>query len=184
LDETPVIRICAMDPGLATFGLVHVDTDGARHIVHGVDVFTSENDTSKTDVAAADDRVRRVRELHRWLDIHLEGVDAVAAEAMSFPRGASAIACICLAWGALTSELERRRLPLVTAQPRRWRQTLAASGNEHDAHVAALRIVPGFVPYIIRIDPRLQLHALDAAGVFCWSLTTSVVRATLGGCHE
>lgn len=173
-------RIVALDPGLATFGLVAFDTDGTRHRCVAADVFSSKPYTHRLGHEMADDRVRRCRELQRWLAPHLREAAVVAAEAMSFPRGAHAITCISLAWGVLVSELEANALPLVTAFPTIWRKHLVRSGKEHAAHVEAVRRIPSFVPVARRIAPgALQVHALDALGVYAWSLSTNTVRASL-----
>lgn len=177
-----VITVVGIDGGLATSGLVVVQTDGAAHRCVCADTFTSAPLAAKLDVELADDRVRRARALARWLEGHLTrwSPHVVAAEAMSFPRGAHAIAAICLAWGVLVDQLELRRLPIVTAGPKEWRKELAPPvGNERTAHRAAVRAVPSFADRASSISRRQQVHALDALGVFVWSLSTNIVRAAL-----
>ena len=174
-------RIVSLDPGLATFGLVAIETNGIEHRCRGVDVFTSEPHARQLNSAMADDRVRRTRELQRWLASWLDHVQpsAIAAESMSFPRGAHAIVSISLGWGVLCSELERRQLPLVCAFPTHWRKSLTRSGREEDSHIEAVRRVPSFAAIAGAIPHALQAHALDALGVFCWGVTTDTVRAVL-----
>jgi hypothetical protein len=189
-----VITVVAIDGGLATSGIVAVRTDGASHRCVCAEVFTSDPLARKLDIELADDRVRRTRLLSRWLEGHLTrwSPTVVAAEGMSFPRGAHAIAAICLAWGALCDQLELRELPLVTAGPREWRAHLVASAptrrrndtiggaSERDAHREAVRRVPTFEDASKGISRRRRVHALDALGVFAWSLSTNIVRAALG----
>jgi Holliday junction resolvasome RuvABC endonuclease subunit len=173
-------RGLVFDPGLARCGAVVVDTDGMTHRCIQAAVFRSESRAAKLGVEVADDRVRRVREFCVWLSVLFDsGPTFVAAEAMSFPRGAHAISAICLAWGALVSEVERRQVPFVATAPIAWRRHLTATGGEQDSWRVALARVPSFVDRargIVRAD---QEHVLDALGVFCWSLSTNVVRALL-----
>lgn len=186
--QGPVVTfatIVAVDPGLATFGLVAVRTDGRAHQCIRAAVFTSDPLAHKLGVEVADDRSRRTRELSRWLDGELTTLNPalVAAEAMSFPKGEHAIACICLGWGVLLDQVENRRLPIVAAGPQVWRRDVTPGGipNENKAHREAVRRVPSFADRARGIPRRKQVHALDALGVFCWSLNTNMVRAVLMG---
>ena len=172
--------IMAVDPGLANFGLVMIDeSTPEHHRCLEVAVFHSEPLGKKLDVALADDRVRRCRDLYRWLDARPRP-DACAAEAMSFPRGAKAIASISLAWGILIAVLESKRIPLVTAHPKTWRRAICRSGSEADSHAAAMALVPSYADFESSIVKGQREHARDALGVFCWSLHTDVVRSVLG----
>lgn len=175
--------IVAVDPGLATFGLVGIKTDGQQHRCIRAAVFLSRPYTTKHGVETSDDMARRSRELARWLDAELTFLQpaAIAAEAMSFPRSHQAIVCISLGWGVLCDQLENRRIPLVSALPNTWRRSICPGGipNEQKAHVVALRKVPTFADRAVNIARRDQVHALDALGVFCWSLDTNIVRAVL-----
>lgn len=177
-----------MDPGLATFGIVALDVTPSTELelprVQGdvitcrtADVFTSEPSAKKLGHAMADERVWRARQLAAWVRAWIDAHEPhyVAAEAMSFPRGAHAITAISLAWGVIAAELDRRSIALVTAYPTAWRRFLVRGGREVDAHAEAVRRVPSFAAHGRRIKPpETQLHALDALGVACWSLSTDV----------
>lgn len=195
-----MIDILAIDPGLARFGAVIVRTDGVAHQALDARVFTSDLRAGAFDIALADDRVRRARELSRWLNTMSPPgrVDIVAAEAMSFPRGAHAITAMCLAWGVVASFLEDRRLSMVSAFPSYWRTCLIGKApvikglskakrkemteaRERAAHAKAVQIVPSAIPLIRRFDNEHQLHALDSLGVFAWSLQTMRVRDRIRG---
>jgi len=179
------VILLGCDPGLATFGAVLLfaapDPDRVRGCLDA-DVFTSEPSPKKRRVTVADDRVRRARELWRWLDAFVGDrlVGVCAAEEMSFPRGARAIASIALGWGVLSAWLEDRRVPVVAAHPKTWRKALCRSGREDDAHGAAVDLVPTFAGAHALSTSRV-VHALDALGVACWSLSTDVVRASMRG---
>jgi Holliday junction resolvasome RuvABC endonuclease subunit len=174
--------IVAVDPGLATFGLVGVRTDGTNHRCIRAAVFTSDPYARKHGVETSDDRARRARELSRWLDGEFTTLQphVVAAESMSFPRGTHSIACICLGWGVLCDQLENRRLPMVASLPNVWRKAICGVPNEKRAHAQAVRTVPTFVDRARGIPRDLQEHALDALGVAVWSFSTNIVRAVVG----
>lgn len=174
--------IVAVDPGLATFGLVTVRTDGDRHRCIRAEVSVIPPDPRRAEVEVADDRARRARELSRWLDaiLTLDQPCVVAAESMSFPRGTHAIAAICLGWGVLCDQLENRRIPLVHAGPKEWRRAVCGVPSEQKAHMVALKAVPSFADMARGISRRDVVHAKDALGIMLWSLQTNTVRMALG----
>lgn len=184
-----MIDVLAIDPGLARFGAVLVGTDGREHTCNAVDVFASEPRVSDFDIRLADDRVRRTRDLSAWLTAFVGDVRPryVAAEAMSFPRGAQAIVAMSLAWGVVCRFLEARRLPMVSAMPGYWRTCLInersrrrgkveTAVREARAHAVAVRAVPSFPRLARRLKDEHQLHVLDALGVFVWSTQTPMFR--------
>lgn len=190
-----MINVLAIDPGLRRFGAVMVKTDGARHDCVRVDVFESEQRADDFDIRLAEDRVRRTRDLSRWLRTFADGecVDIIAAEAMSFPRGAHAIVAISLSWGVVADFAERRGLRIIAATPSQWRTALIgrpsrsrAKGDtdsrELAAHAESVRRVPSFVDLAAELRPdERQVHALDALGVFCWLTTVRAFVDMLGG---
>lgn len=196
-----MINTLNIDPGLGRFGAVLVQTDGREHEAISVDVFVSELRADDFDINLAEDRVRRTRQLARWLKGFCAGFDIqlVAAEAMSFPRGAHAITAMCLAWGVVASFLEDRRLPLISAMPSYWRTCLIGpppprkgitaaqrkiitEQRERAAHAKAMQVLPSAAPKIRALPTNEhQLHALDSCGVFAWSTMTSRFRDVLRG---
>jgi len=189
-----VINVLACDPGLATFGALIIQTDGRRHVAVRAGVFRSVPRVAELDIHVGEDRRRRTRELLRWLDDFTHGFDiqVCVAEEMSFPRSHAAIVSISLAWGALTSFLEDRRLPCVAALPTVWRSELVGrprsrakprdtEQREDASHAKAVSVVPSAVPVIAKLGRTLQPHALDALGVFVWSLSHHFMRHMFGG---
>lgn len=173
-----MITLLGCDGGLATFGAVLVRVYG-NGVVWCEAAWAFDNPKSGTDVL--EERRRRTRDLSRRLDdivLH-HSPDIVASEAMSFPRGAHAIAAICLAWGVVESVCLTRGVPLIAESPRAWRKALCPSGSERAAHRAALRKVPSFPEQVRRVRRGMQTHAYDALGVACWALTTRTVQDML-----
>lgn len=171
--------IVALDGGLATGGRVAIATDGYEHRCLHVQAWSSPKAPNTKEIQR--ERIDRTRLLARWIEEIADWQPAViACEELSFPRGAHAIAAVCLAWGVLASFVERYRIPLVTAGPMKWRRAITTDGGTEDAaHRAAVRIVPSFAPVARFTDRRMQEHVLDALGVFCWSLTTNEVRGAV-----
>lgn len=176
-------RVLAIDPGLATFGAVTCITDLAYHECVDVDVFKSEPRTQKLGHPLAADRERRTGELFDWLEyvVVTQRPDVVAAEGMSFPRGANPIIMISLAWGVIISVTRARGLRVVSAMPMTWRKALVRSGAEKAAHREAIRRVPTFSRRGREISPSMILHARDALGVFAWSVSHPIVRSIIRG---
>jgi Holliday junction resolvasome RuvABC endonuclease subunit len=170
------------DPGLATFGLVGIETDGFVHQCQFAEVFTSQKLVDTTShFHLTNDRLRRTRELTRWFGGRLDDSRPTAfiAEAMSFPHSHNAVVMMSLAWGVIVAELERRSIPLISAQPFRWRQSLVESGDEAASWRAAIAMIPSFADRALHIPRDLQEHALDGLGVLCWGVRTNAVRSAV-----
>lgn len=146
------------DPGFANLGGAVVLLLGVRpedDELLELPLLLTEKSSKKRGVLAADDDVRRARELAsgvadvfaRWGPGAGErgATRIVCAESMSFPRSARTSAQIALAWGVLCSEVERRALPLVQASPQevRRRLGLAKGAAKEDVHVAVCRLYGG-----------------------------------------
>lgn len=173
------IRGIAIDGGLASCGVVVVETDGYSNRCVDADVFRAPRDT---DLSITEDRVERGANLAAWLEgfATRHRLFWLAAERMSFPPGINAVAAIALGWGVLSSFIGRHELPYVSAGPMQWRQFLVGkSGNEDAAHRAAIRAIPSFADAAAHVPRDMQEHVLDAAGVYTWSLSTFVVKGLL-----
>lgn len=170
--------VVGIDPGLAHLGAVTVEWDGQVAKCLAAGVFLSKKSDKKHGVAVADDRVDRCRRLARWLAEWLdrEPVGLVACESMSWPRSLVAATAIALSWGVIVAELERRKLPLVTATPQCWRRYLCTSGAEGEAHLNAHFHVTGAKKPIDWAPKHHRAHMLDALGVSAWALSTDLAR--------
>ena len=176
-----IARLMGMDPGLATFGITVVDTDGVKRRCVHADVFTTKPLSRKLKLDKSDDDVRRTTLLSRWLEqkFYRWAPAIVAAEAMSFPRNHQAVVCISLAWGVLCCQLNLRGLPLITAAPLEWRRDLVDGGQEARAQAYAIRQCPTFKLAASGIARRDEVHARDALGVSIWAERTELARAMI-----
>lgn len=169
------MRILGLDPGLATFGLAVIDVENAQPRVIHTETFMSKKSDKKQRMLQSDDRLRRLRDLIRWLDDSIQRLNprVVAAESFSPPRNASAASAVAMAWGAMTTLVEQARLPFVHAGPQEWRKTLYPQNpDENYVHADLALKIGDKLPTLKGEQP----HALDATGVGLWALTTDLVR--------
>jgi len=125
-------RVLGLDPGFANVGFVRLRLDAVRTglrvewqpVVEDAGLLWTEKSDKKRKVLAADDNTRRAREMTRALTTLLldpttgqVGVQAICAEAMSYPRNASSSAKIALTWGVIIALAETHGLPIVQASP-------------------------------------------------------------------
>ena len=120
------IHILGVDPGFANIGLVVVKLKSNKEFVKHVEAFVTKKSPKKTRVLTTDDNLmrakqiaRRLRELDRKYRFR-----GIAAEAMSFPRNASAAAKMSLAWGVLADLSEGAGIPIIQARPQAIRAAL------------------------------------------------------------
>lgn len=169
--------VLGCDPGLASFGLALVDVDATDERVVALEVLRTEKSSRKRSVLAADDNVRRCRELSARL-LYLVGQHrprVICAESMSHPRGSSAAAKLAMSWGALATVAEILALPLVQAAPKAIKLATAGSGtaSKEDVQAALERRYPGLAWPSRKSDVE---HAADALGAVVACLESDVVR--------
>lgn len=117
-----MIPVLGLDPGFASIGyaLVLLGPSGERPVRMGV--FETEKSSKKRAVLAADDNVRRAREISVFLhDILTKGphgpVRAICAETMSFPRSSSVAAKMAMCWGVVSSLSAMLDIPVLQVTP-------------------------------------------------------------------
>lgn len=120
------IHILGVDPGFAYVGLVVVKLRGLHVFVKHAEVFTTKKASKKQRVLATDDNLHRAKQIARRLsDLDkLYRIRGIAAEAMSFPRNASAAAKVSLCWGVLSCFSEVANVPILQARPQEIRAAL------------------------------------------------------------
>jgi crossover junction endodeoxyribonuclease RuvC len=174
------VRVLGLDPGLASFGWAVADLEVSGLAVVDVGVFCTVKSARKHGVLAADDGVRRARELGLrlagLLDRHRPAV--VCAEAMSHPRHASSAGKLAMAWGVVAAELERRGLPLAMESPQGIKKALtgARDASKEDVGAALLARWPGLAVLLAPLPKGLHEHAQDALAAIVACETAEVVR--------
>ncbi len=154
----------------------------------GLGSFTTAKSDKKRAVRAADDNVRRAREIAAWFSEMTRETPTfpapalVCAEAMSFPRNASNAAKMAMTWGVLVARLHELRLPLLQASPKEVKVAACGDGSASKLDVQrAMR--KRFGPRAFdraceagRFPAGLLEHPVDALATICACLETDLVR--------
>ncbi len=108
-----------LDPGFSAIGwsMTSIGVDAEK--VEAMGVIRTSKSAKKRKVAAADDNIRRAREITREF---VELIDkyqpiALCCEAMSFPRNSSSAAKMALTWGVLVALADRYNIPIYQSSP-------------------------------------------------------------------
>lgn len=110
--------ILAIDTGSATLGWAHVTRPG--RIVNLGSLIQPQEENEKTQEKAE----RRAVGITNRLLFAMAGVDGVAAEALSYPRNASAAAALALCWGVIVATTTVQGLPRFPVPPKAWQRAL------------------------------------------------------------
>jgi Holliday junction resolvasome RuvABC endonuclease subunit len=194
------MRIVGVDPGLAELGWAVVDIrdagrrlrnprdahpprlhNGARMQIVEMGVLRSAPSAKKRRVGAADDVLRRARELHTSLSrIVGPEVDLICAEQMSHPRNASSAAKVAVVWGLLVAIAQERRIPLLQASPQEVKRAMTGAKNSSKEEVAAAlrwRWTDAACADALRgVPDGMTNHAYDALAAIEAVLETDDVR--------
>ena len=177
-------RVLGIDPGFASLGFALADVHGNG--VAGLDVVTlgvvrTEKSDAKRAVLAADDNLRRARELTRVLTPLFEGVQVVCAESMSFPRNSSAAAKVAMCWGVVASLAEQRDIPIVQVSPKELKKTVC--GDAAASKEMVQKALDGLLGRVFStellgngVPAGLHEHAYDALGTIVAARNSEVLR--------
>jgi crossover junction endodeoxyribonuclease RuvC len=156
--------LLGIDPGFANVGIGVVRVSASSFEVVHTDVLRTSKADKKLKVYVADDNVRRLREAISSVCAVIEehGTIAICAEAMSFPRNASAAAKMALFWGGLVAIAHERDLPLYSATPQQIKVALCGNkaATKDDIAAAVTARVAGVIP--MKLARTKQEHAFDA----------------------
>lgn len=181
-------NVLNIDPGLATFGCVVMSTDGHDSICRDVEVFITEGRAKQWSWNMVDDLTRRGRELSRMLQAYIAKWTPVAvfAERMGVfnaYKGLYAQICNSIAWGVVTSEVQRKLLPMTIVAPTTWRKGLTGPTKkmkgeqiEKLAHDIAMQRHSSYEIRELKIRTEHRPHARDALGVFAWAHQSRLTR--------
>lgn len=179
--------VLGIDPGFASMGVAVVDVRERDERVIALDVVRTQKDDRKRRTLASDDNVRRARELAvelggaiGWLG-NAGGNNArvVCAEAMSFPRNASAASKVALSWGVICALAEVRDLPIVQASPQQIKKAVAGTktASKLDVESALLARYGNELEQLVAHLPDGQHeHAYDALAAVVACLDSDVLR--------
>lgn len=175
--------ILGIDPGFASLGFAVLRLEAAGPEVVTLGVVRTKKSDKKQRVLAADDNIRRCREIARPLDSLMtfgtsgyvpralrdpgddRAVRLVCAEKMSFPRNASAAAKMAMSWGMIVANLEHYGLPLLQASPQdvKRRVTGSASASKEEVQAALKKRFGRGLGRMVKALPEGEHeHAFDA----------------------
>jgi crossover junction endodeoxyribonuclease RuvC len=170
--------VLGIDPGFASTGvaLVELRPDGER--VVSLQIVRTAKAAKKQQLMATEDNLDRARKIAEALGRLLEGVDAVAAEAMSFPRSASVAAKMAMSWGVLAALSHHRRIPVVQASPQRIKKAVTGLTNAGKPEVQAALAAryPETVAMAARLPATAMEHPFDALAAVVAALDSEVFR--------
>lgn len=188
------VVVVGFDPGIAKCGIAVVELfrGHGERVLH-LDVFTTVKSDRKHRVLASDDTIRRFQELHRAIGVLIGprgryDVSAVAMEAFSAPRSASAAAKVSGVIGVIVGFAEAMECPLVSVPPKMVKSAtvgrMSASKSSIEAAMTTkfrADAVKVFLTFYERVPMGDRNHAMDALAVVSSVATGDVFRALRGG---
>lgn len=196
--------IIGLDPGFASIGyavcVCDRNAEGQRRFrVLRMGLIRTEKSDKKREVRAADDNVRRAREITTALDglfrkgapqadvvLSMPPVRAVCAEAMSFPRNASNAAKVAMCWGVITALVHTRELSIAQASPQEVKLALCSrkdASKEEIREAVERRFGADLSGRIYDADGRVLTrkdrleHPYDALAAAVTCLKSEVIQA-------
>ena len=178
--------VLGLDPGFASFGWCALSLTAAPSLLPvqlravAAGVLRTSKSAAKHHVYASDDNVARARDL--WVRLSMLVAEfkpaALCAEAMSFPRNASAAAKVAISWGLLAALAEEHRLPLIQALPQAVKLACCGKKDASKDEVAlAVANLTGMHDGLLGGVPKGQYeHPYDACAVAVACLGSDVLR--------
>lgn len=170
--------VLGADCGLAHFGIAIVRLGRRAEEVVDVHTFATKKSNAKQNVLAADDNVRRCRELAAHL-LELCGAHtpvAICAESMSAPRHASAAAKLSMSWGALATVAQLLGLPVVQCSPQAIKKAVCGAKGASKEDIQAELCDRYSAPLFAHLKKGDREHAGDALAAVVAGLDSDVIR--------
>lgn len=172
--------VMGTDIGFASFGVAIVELGSDEEHVDLLEVIRTEKESKKRNTLAADDNIRRAREIYRRLSTLRREYDVkvVCGEAMSFPRHSGNAAKMSLAWGTVAALTEQYGLPLVQASPQRLKMAVCGnkSASKQEVEDALIARYGERIRLIFDGPGGQREHAFDALGSIVAALESDVIR--------
>lgn len=188
-----MITLLGLDPGFAHIGwsILEVSTeqtpDGTNvtSVVKALGLIRTEKSSKKQNVLSANDNFRRAREIA----VELRGllaaykVDFLCAEAMSFPRNASAAAKVAMTWGVLADITQQFGHPMLMATPKEVKKAVGVVGKDKLDVQKALQLRFGSQLEVMltaaKVPPSMREHPYDSLASICACMDSEQVRMLL-----
>jgi Holliday junction resolvasome RuvABC endonuclease subunit len=176
--------LLGVDPGFASIGLAVYELGNPDHVV-AMGLITTEKSPKKQEVLASNDNLVRAMEIHREIVRVLKETEdrggkvvAICAEAMSFPRNASAASKVSLTWGVLASLSEARSIPIIQASPQAVKLKVCGSktATKEEVEEALVKQYP-YLPDLVALPKTKREHVYDALAVVLTCLNHPTIQA-------
>jgi crossover junction endodeoxyribonuclease RuvC len=180
------MRILGLDPGFANLGwCVAIYEPVVRLSVVSMGCIETKKDSRKVLVSV--DNVKRAQLITRklkWLiweladDEWVRQVDAIAVEAMSFPRNASSAAKMSLAWGVISAVSGLWDIPLIQTSPQDIKEAVTGSRKASKAlmETTLSERYPEVLKLLEDTPASRREHPYDALGAIVASLGSEVMK--------
>lgn len=178
------MMIVGIDTGLANCGFAVLDfADPASPRLVRVGCIQTTKETKKRNVLASSDNIRRGRELYRALSPVISGAGILCVESISWPRNASAVGKMGLAWGVVAALAEEHGLAVAAASPQEIKKhmTNRKTASKAEIKTAVASIFPSIDAELRRagVPPSRHEHPVDAVAAVLTCRESDVVRASL-----
>jgi Holliday junction resolvasome RuvABC endonuclease subunit len=173
--------VLGIDTGFAACGYSRVELSLDSEDVQSAGVVRTAKSSHKQDYKAADDNIRRGREIAQTLIPLGEGVVALCVESPSLPRNASTSFKLGICYGILCCLTEFLAVPVVMVSPQELKKGVCGDPKASKADIAAAidqRFSRDFGAELIQrgIPKGAHEHAYDAIGAVISSFDTEIVR--------
>lgn len=173
--------VIGIDAGFTATGVAIVELNPQLgETVLGLELIRTEKDNKKRHTLAADDNMRRTREIYRQLrDFAVQqNCVAFAMEAESPMRNASAAMKVSKAHAAVGCLAEQLGLPIVQASPQRIKKVLCGSqkASKEEVESALLARYGNQLEDLFDGPDGMREHPFDALGSIVVALDSEVLR--------
>lgn len=170
--------VLGVDPGLAFFGWSFVRL--MSNEVESLGVIRTEKSDAKRKVLASDDNLRRARDLAVALHglCSTRKVVAICAESMSYPRNASTVAMIGIAWGVIAKLSADLDVPVVQESPQGVKKALCGKrdASKEEVEDAVLGLYPESGGLLGKLPRSIHNHAFDSLAAIVACKDSEVLR--------
>jgi Holliday junction resolvasome RuvABC endonuclease subunit len=182
------MMILGLDPGFANLGWCRASYTKDAFAILEMGCIQTKKDQRK--VLQSVDNVKRAQAITRELrslmwqyaeDEWVRTTDAIALEAMSFPRNASSASKMSMTWGAISALSALWEIPMVQASPQDIKEAVVGSRKASKAEMEAT--LSGRYPVVLKCLEEVPMsrreHPYDALGAIVASLGSEVVKMGL-----
>jgi len=172
--------VLGLDPGFSFLGAAVVEIQPRGERVLALELVRTAKESKKRQVLAADDNVRRAREICASLQAIVSDRKPVlfACESMSFPRNSSVAAKMALGWGVVAAVAQLNGIPIVQVSPQSMKKRLCGVHNATKEQLEEA-LVARYGEKIIKLfdGPKGQReHPMDALGAIVACLESEPCR--------